>query len=82
VESGAKYREQRKKEGESEKTVRMREEDFFSWPPLFPSSHPLFFCSFFFGPSPLPKRWNRLYTPRLAPEDSPVAARKPREIKT
>ena len=44
-ESGAKYREQRKKEGESEETVRVREEVFF----LFcPYTDTLFFSAHFF----------------------------------
>ena len=61
MESGAKFREQRKKEGESEETVRVREEDFFLVDSVPISSHPFFSAHFFFfGPSPLPKRWTRL----------------------
>ena len=69
MESGAKYREQRKKEG-----GRPSERGGFL-PPLSLSSHPLFFLViFFFGPSPLLKRWYRL-PPGLVSEDSPVAAK-------
>lgn len=77
MKSGAKYREQRKKEGKSgrKEGERKRERRVFL-PPLtlsFPLAFPLW--SLFFAPSPLPEGWNRPADPkktRLWPQESGV----------
>ena len=73
--SGAKYRKQGKKEGESEEIVRVREEDFFLVDSVPISSHPFFSAHFFFlarllylntGPGYPGWRWKT----RLWPQES------------
>ena len=74
--SGAKYRKQGKKEGESEEIVRVREEDFFLVDSVPISSHPFFSAHFYFFLARLLYLNTGPGYPRLALEDSPVAARK------